>query len=212
MKGCLRGFGCLVLVLAALAAAFLYRDKLAALYRRVRGLPQPAPVVYTPPRPGAAAQGEAALDRLQRRGGPAYVDLTAAQLASLLQRQLAPGPRPVLDSIGVSLGEGRVEVRGSLDMSVLPKEVLGPLASGLGARQPVTAGGTLAVTEGQVWWTIDALRIGDLPVPRAVIQRLLGAMGVPGLRGSAVPIPLPAGVGDLRVTPRYVRAYRASPR
>ncbi len=140
------------------------------------------------------------------------MDLTAAQVAGLLERQLAPGPHPVLDSIGVSLGDGRVAVRGSLDVSVLPREVLGPLAVGLGSRQPVTAGGTLAVTEGQVGWTIDALRIGDLPVPGAVIPRLLRAMGVPGLRGSAVPVPLPAGVGDLRVTPRYVRAYRVSPR
>ena len=210
--GCLRRLGCLVLLVVAVAAAFLYRDRLAAVYRRIRGVRAPAPVVFTPPAPGAAGQAEDALGRLQRPGGPAYVDLTAAQLAGLLQRQLAPGPRPVLDSVAVALDTGRVEVRGSLDVSVLPKALLGPLAAGLGAREPVTAGGTLAVTGGQAWWTIDALRIGDLPMPRAAVSRLLKAMDVPGARGAAIPLPLPAGVGDVRVSPSGVRAYRASAR
>ena len=102
--GCLRRLGCLILLLAAVAAGFLYRDRLAALYRRVRGVPAPAPVVYTPPAPGAAARAEGALDRLAQRGGPAYVDLDASQLAALIARQLGPGPRPVLDSVAVSAG------------------------------------------------------------------------------------------------------------
>ncbi len=62
--GCLRKLGCLVVLLAVLVAGFLYRDRIAALYRRVRGTPAPAPVVYVPPAPGAAARAAADLDRL----------------------------------------------------------------------------------------------------------------------------------------------------
>jgi hypothetical protein len=210
--GCLRRLGCLVLLLAMVAAAYLYRDRLAALYHRLRGIPEPAPIVFTPPAPGAAAKAEGALDRLARRGGPAYVDLDAAQLAGLISSQLAPGPHPALDSIAVALGTDRVEVRGSLDVSVLPRKLLGPLAAALGAREPVTAGGRLSVADGQVWWTIDALKLHDFAFPRPVIPALLGSMGLPGLRGAAIPLPLATGVGDLRVSPAGVRVYRASPR
>ncbi len=210
--GCLRRLGCLVLVLAVVAAAYLYRSRLTALYHRLRGIPEPAAVVFTPPAPGAAAKAEAALDRLVRPGGPAYVDLDAAQLAGLISSQLAPGPHPVLDSIAVALGTDRVEVRGSLDVSVLPKKLLGPMAAGLAAREPVMAGGRLSVADGQVWWTIDALKLHDFDFPRPVIGALLRSMSLPGLRGAAIPLPLATGVGDVRVSPALVRAYRASPR
>jgi len=211
--GCLRRLGCLVLLLAAaLVAGFLFRDRLAALYHRLRGSRAAAPVAYAAPAPGSAARAGAALDGLTRRGGPAYVDLSAAELAGLVAREVSPGPRPVLDSVAVALDSGRVEVRGSVDVAVVPREVLGPLAGGLGARQRVTAAGTLSVAEGQVWWTVDAVHIGDLPVPHAAIPRLLRALGLPGLRGAAIPLPLAAGVGDVRVTPAAVRLYRASAR
>ena len=211
--GCLRRLGCLVILLAAVVAGFLYRDRIVAVWHRIRGVPAAAPVAYATPAPGAARKGEAALELLARRGGPAYVDLTATELASLVEEQLeGPGGR-VLDSVGVALGDGHVEVRGSLDVSALPRRLLGPLAEGLGRREPVLVGGVLAARpDGRVVWTIDELRIRDFPFPRAVIPAILHAMNLTDGKDAGVPIPFSEGVGDVRVSPAGIRLYRAAAR
>jgi len=211
--GCLRRIGCLVILLAAVLAGYLYRDRIVAAYRRLRGAPAPPPIVYVAPTPGAAARAEAALRQLVRPGGPAYVDVTAAELAALIEQQLTgPGSR-VLDSVAVALGDQHVAVRGSLDVSAVPRRLLGPLAEGLGRREPVVAGGTLAAgPDGRVVWTIDELKIRDFPFPHAVIPAILHVMNLTDGKVAAVPIPLPAGVGDVRITPAGIRLYRAAAR
>ena len=211
--GCLRrllaGIGCLV-VLAAVAVRWLYRDRLGVLYRHLRGVSEPAAPTFVAPPPGAAQAAQAALDRFARRGGGGYVDITAAELAGLIERALESGPVHALDSVAVALDSQRVRVRGSLDVTVLPRRVLGPLAAGLGRREPVLAGGTLAVRpDGHLVWTIDELTLRDFPFPRAVIPAILQAMSVTDGKGAAVPIPLPAAVGDVRVSPAGIRLYRA---
>jgi len=210
--GCLRRLGCLVILLAAVVAGFVFRDRIAALYRRVRGAPEPPPLVYVPPTPGAAAAAETALAGLARRGGPAYVDVTAAQLAAIIEEQLGPGRR-VLDSVAVALGDQRIEVRGSLDVSAVPRRLLGPLSEGLGRREPVTAGGTLtALPDGHVVWTIDQLKVREFPFPGAVIPAILKVMNLTDGKGAAVGVPLPPGIGDVRVSRQGIRVYRAAPR
>jgi hypothetical protein len=215
--GCLKnvfaGIGCLVVLAAAAVAGYHYRGELAALYRRLRGHPASPPTTFVAPRAGDAARADSALAALARRGGPAYVDVTAGELASLIARPLEQGPRRVFDSVAVGLGEERIEIRGSLDVGVLPRRLLGPLREGLGRYEPVRAGGTLAVApDAHVYWTVDRLMIREFAFPRAAIPAIVDALGIPGVRGAAVPIPLPPGVGDLRVRPAAVRAYRASPR
>jgi hypothetical protein len=213
VKSAFAGIGCVVVLAAAAVAGFVYRDHIAGLFRRVRGVPEPPPAVYVAPTPGAAAKAETALERLTRRDGVAWVDITAAELAALIERQLGGSAGRVLDSVAVALGDQHVQVRGSLDVSVLPRRLLGPLAQGLGRREPVLAGGTLsAQPDGRVVWTIDELRIHDFPFPRSVIPAILHAMSLTDGKGAAVPIPLPAGVGDVRVSPAGIRVYRAAPR
>jgi hypothetical protein len=213
LKRLLAGIGCLVVLVAAALAAWVYRDRLAAAYRRVRGIRDPAPVVYATPAAGGAARAAARLGELARRGGPAYVDLSAGDLAAVIDRELARAPRRALDSVAVALGEQRVRVRGSLDVSVLPRALLGPFARVLGPREPMTAGGRLsAPARGRVTWTVDELAIRDFRFPASVIPAIVRELRVPGARGAAIPIPLPAPVGDVRVSPRAVRLYRASPR
>jgi hypothetical protein len=213
LKRLLTGIGCLVVLLAAALAGWIFRDRIAALYRRVRNLPEPAPMVYAMPAEGGAARAAERLGELARRGGPAYVDLSAGDLAALIDRQLAMAPRRALDSVGVALGDERIQVRGSLDMSALPRRLLGPLSHGLGEREPVVAGGTISVPAGgRVVWTIDDLTIRDFSFPKSVIPAVVDALHVPDARGAAVPIPLPALIGDVRVSPAGVRAYRASAR
>ncbi len=222
--GCLRrvigALGCLVILAVAALAVWVFRDRLAAMYHRLRGGARPpAPVVYAPPAPGGAARADSALARLSRRGGPAYVDLTAGELAALIVRELGSPGRRVFDSVAVALGDQRVSVRGSLEVSRLPRRLLGPLADGLGRREPLVAGGTLGVDPGgRMMWTIDELKVRDFPFPRSVMPAIVHELGLAGARGAAVPIPIPQGrdgrvvVGDVRVTAARVRLYRASPR
>lgn len=215
--GCLRnllaGVGCLVVLLVAAVAAYVYRDQLAHLYRRVHGIPERPPVVYVLPLPGGAARAEAALRDLGRPGGPAYVDIAPAELAALIDRELARAPRRVFDSVAVALSDQRVLVKGSLDVSEVPQRLLGPLAEGLGRHEPVLAGGALAAApDGRLRWKVDQLVIRDFPFPAAVIPAIIRAFGIAGARDGALPIPLPAPVGDVRVRASGVRLYRTVPR
>ena len=212
LKNVLAGIGCLVVLVAAAVVGFLYRERLAHLWRRARGVPEPPPVVYVLPSAGGAARAEAALRELARRGGPAYVDIAPAELAALIDRELARAPRRVFDSVAVALSDQRVQVKGSLDMSLVPQRLLGPLAEGLGRREPVTAGGVLAVgPDGTVRWTLDQLVIREFPFPKSVIPAIVRSFGLADSRDGAVAIPLPVPVGDVRVSPSGVRLYRASP-
>jgi hypothetical protein len=209
--GLLKGIGCLVVLIAAAVLGFIYRERLTALYRRVRGIPEPPPAVYVMPSPGGASQAEGALRSLARGGGPAYVDVTPEELAALIERQIAGSGHRVFDSVAVALGDQRIQVRGSLDVSVMPKRLLGPLAEGLGRREPVVAGGTLSVApDGRLLWAIDQLKIRDFPIPRSVIGAIVRSLGVSAAPGAVVAIPLPSGIGDVRVSPSGVRVYRAA--
>lgn len=215
LKNILAGVGCLVVLLAAAVAGFLYRDRIAHLYRKLRGIPERPPAVYVLPAAGGAARADAALRALVRRGGPAYVDIAPAELAALIDRQLARAPHRVFDSVAVALEESdqRVLVRGSLDVSELPQRLLGPLSEGLGRHEPVTAGGVLSAgPDGRLRWTVDQLVIREFPFPKSVVPAVIRSLGVVGARDAAVPIPLPAPVGDVKVSASGVRLYRAGPR
>lgn len=211
--GCLRALfvqiGCLVALVAAAVFGFIYREQVVAVYRRLRGLPPPAvEVTWTPPGPGDADRAAATLGRLAGRGGPAYVDLTAGELAALIEAGLRRAPRRLVDSVAVGLAAGEILVRGVVDLTQVPPRLLGPLAGGLGRHEPVRIGGTLAAdTAGAVWWTITVLQVRDFPFPRSTIPALLRALRVEA-REAAVELPLPAPVGDARVDARRVRVYR----
>ena len=211
--GCLKALfvqvGCLVLLVAAVVLGFLYRREISGAYHRLRGEKPPAVVSYVAPAPQGGAGAEAALARLGRRGGPAYVDLTAAAIAALLDRDLVRGSSRIFDSVQVALDSNVVLVRGQLDLARLPRGFLGPLASSFSGREPVEAGGALvAASDGAVRWKPDRLRIRDFPFPRRVIPALLRSLHVAAPGDSGLALPGVRGVGDVRVTPERVRLYR----
>ncbi len=213
LRNLLAGVGCLVVLVALAALAFVFRGRLDHFYRHLRGLPERAPVVYVQPSAGGAAHAEAALRDLARGGGPAYVDISPGDLAALLDRELARLPRRVFDSLTVALDSPRVLVKGTLDVSALPQRLLGPLGEGLGRYEPVAAGGPLAAgADGRLRWTVDQLTIRDFPFPRSVIPALIRSFAMTRAADAAVPIPLAAPVGDVRVSAAGVRLYRAASR
>jgi hypothetical protein len=210
--GCLKAMfvraGCAVMLVVALIAAFIYREQILEYSRQWRGS---TGEVYVAPAPDGASKARAAFDRLERRGGPAYQDLTAADLASLVEAALARTGRRVLDSVRVALLEGEIRVAGSLDLSGVPRHLLGPLSGAMHEREPAAIGGPLSVdSSGHLVLTVTYLKLRDFPFPRGTIPRILGAAHVPGAQGARVPLPGPATVGDVRVTSSYVRVYRSA--
>jgi hypothetical protein len=212
--GCLKALvvqvGCLLLLVAAAVLAFLYRKPLWDAYHRWRGGKPPAAAAYAAPPSDAASARRAsdALARLARAGGPAYVDLTAADVAALLDRDLVRGSGRVFDSVSVALDSNTVLVKGLLDLSRLPHDFLGPFSGSFNGREPVEAGGALLTgSAGTLRWVPDRLRIRDFPIPKKGIPVLLRSLHVDAAQGG-VTLPGVTGVGDVRVTPDRVRLYR----
>ena len=210
--GCLgalvRQIGCLVLLVAAVVLAVLYRRPLWEAYQRIRGARPPVAAVYEAPGPGGARAAAERLAGLSRPGGPAYVDLSAADVAALLDRDVVRASDRLFDSVRVALDSDVVMVRAVLDLSRLPHDFLGPLSGSFDAREPVETGGALlASAGGTVRWVPDRLHIRDFPIPRQGIPSLLRSLHVASPDGG-VTLPGITGVGDVRVVPERVRVYR----
>jgi hypothetical protein len=199
--GCLfapfRALGCLVII-AAVAGAWLYRDRIMEIGGRVlRG--EPAPDVASG-RPGtrALAAARARADSLTR-GRADSVVLSAAETASLIGAGLAPMVRSQLDSLEVSLHPDRIELGAVLATGRLPRNVVGPFGIALRERERVRASGGLAVLKpGAGEWTIDRIEVRGVPLPSDAVPVLLERVfGEPGRR--SVTVMLPRGVGAVRV-------------
>jgi hypothetical protein len=198
----------LLLFVAALALAWLYRDRLGdmgrAAWREATG--RPAPAVDTGmPSPAALERAERKVESLARADS---VILTAEETASLFQRGLEPYSRAFFDSIQVRLGAGTIGVTTIVRTDRLPSGLLGPFGGALREREPVSADGPVRVTEpGRGVWEVRRLQFRDIPLPRDAIPRLLGRATGDSAR-SEVPLALPARVGAVQVRPEGVTLYR----
>lgn len=214
--GCLRSLiaqvGCLVVLVALVFFGWVYREQVADVVRRLRGQPPKADVVWVQPA-ADTAEAQEALAQLARRGGPAYVDLTAADVGALLDAALARTGRRVVDSVRVGLLADELRIGGSLDLSGVPRSALGPFQGVLGSREPVVIGGPLAVdSAGRLVMRVTTLRVKDFPFPRSTIPALVRQLRIPGVEGNAVPVPGITGAGDVRITADRVRFYRSAQR
>lgn len=208
----LRTLGCLVVVVAALLIGALYHREILDLVDRWRGKPG---AVFAPAAPPAAAHLDpaAALASLGRPNGPPYVDLTAADLATLVQAALTRERAHAFDSVQVALLDNEVRVRGSIDLHDVPRSTFGPFANLIGEREPAAIGGPLSVdSAGQLLLTVTSLKVGQFPLPRATIPRILAAAHLPGARDASVPLPVGQRFGDVRVSPAAVRLYKRTAR
>jgi hypothetical protein len=200
-----------IILLALVIVAWTYRREIMGYIDAWRGHKGATYVPAAPAQPGA--DRGASMARLNERGGPAYQDYTAAQLATIISAALGGEGRRVFDSVQVALLENEVRVRGSLDTRAVPRSLLGPFASVLGDREPAAIGGPLSVdSTGRLMMTVTYFAVKDFPFPRNMIPRLLQAAKIPGASGSSVPIPTGTTLGDVRVSPEHVRFYRPGAR
>jgi hypothetical protein len=199
-----------LLILALVAAGWLYRDRLLEWGRGVTGTPRASVSIGTPS-PAALARARAALARLEQ-GQADSVVLDADASASLMAQALGPVVGGQMDSLRVRLSDGRVGFDASLRTARLPRELLGPLAIAVRSREPIAATGAVRMVEpGMAEWDIDRLSVRDIPLPRETVPRLLArAFGDSARR--TLPLALPQVVRELRVRPEGVTLYSRSVR
>lgn len=215
-KNLLAGIGCLTVVTVGGIVGWHYRAQLGGLYRSIveRRSPASAPgsgtdTVPSTGRPSAQALDSARRkrDALARPNGPAYVTLTADEMAALVASGVGPAGRAALDSITVTLGDDRFEFRAVLKTQVLREALPGPLAGILGAREPISVSGPARVAaKGAVAWEPDSFVVRSFPFPRSAVPVLVNKLT--GRPDGIVPIPVPTTVGDLRIRPDGVTFYR----
>jgi hypothetical protein len=166
----------------------------------------------------ASERGRQAVSRLAAGKGPAVVTLGATEFAGAMLDSLTAQLPPSTDSVQVRADGNELQIRASVKLGDLGgKAVLGPLASMVGDRERLTLGGTIepGSAPGVAQFTLTRVRIGDFALPGPVVPRLVQAIRRGGkgatAGASALPVRLPAGVGDVRVARGRITLYRSAP-
>jgi hypothetical protein len=225
MFGCLRRLTSLVVLAAVAAGLYLFRDtwypRARAMLAAAKAAPVPGDSASASPADtgwtvltfGRAERGRAALSKLQARGGPAFVSIDPAELASAWMDSLSTQLPQSADSLQVKVQGSELLLSARVRLGDLGgRTVLGPLAGMVGERERVILGGTVerADSAGMARFALTRVRVGSFDVPGPVVPRLVAALRK-GRTGNALLVPLPEGVGDVRVSRGRVTLYRAAP-
>ena len=202
------------MLIVCVVLGWVYRAQVDALYHRL--LPPPAPpAVVTParqasepghPSPAALQTARQKEDAISRPGGPGVVVLSPDEVASLVQAGLVPQARQALDSISVTFGTDRFTLEARVKTAVFGPS-LGSLAGMFNPYEPLKLGGPAEVKRpGRIAWSPDQLVIKNFPFPRSTVPTLVRELT--GQTDGAIPIVVPATVGDLKIRPDGVSFYR----
>ena len=203
---CLGRLILLAALLAAAAAAWLYRDDLRR-WADQQLHPAIAAARIGHPSPGALRSAMAKLDSLQRTRQDSVV-LTANEMASLLAQGTTFLPGISFDSISVELGDRTTRIRTLVDSASIPARWRA-LIPGRPARfEEVVIGGTLTpVHAGLAELQLQHLTVHGIPLPSDLIARLATHASGRGSDGR-LEVVLPPTVGGFRVRPDGVAIYR----
>lgn len=214
---CLGRLGCLVVLVILAIAGWLTRDMWMSKVRRGR-VPDSAEAGAAGWQRATAdggARAAAQLKRLESKTGPAFVNVTPADLAAYIIKELSRTLPASADSIEAAAIGDRLYVRMRIRTADLgAKEALGPMAALLGERERVQMGGTLRIIRpGFGELQVKEFRIRDLAVPRAVIPRMIRQITrgerAPELSPDGLPLTTPPYIGDVRVSDGRITLYKA---
>jgi hypothetical protein len=216
--GCLFRLGCLCVLLVAGVVGWFTRDRWmpARIRDRVDG---PARRVAEAPtwRPlsdAAADSTRAALAKLNTKTGQVYQTLSGTALTSYVFRQIAPSLPPSTDSLRAMVVDDQVRLRAIVPLKELGGAgALGSIGGMFGNEEPVEMSGTLRVIHpGLAEYRVRDVKVHDLSLPRSLIPGLIKrfdrADRPAGLDADALPLPIPAYVGDIRVANGKVTLYK----
>lgn len=220
MFGCLRRIGCFFIVCIAAVAAYLMRDRWMPYLPRFGNAPRATAEAEGPPwepvSDDAADRARRAIESLGRRNGPVFVNLPPGDLASYFYIALAQQLPPSADSIEARTVGNRMYVRAVISLDDFKAaDALGPLAGIVGRRERLQMGGTFAVVRsGLAQFLVEEIKLGQLPIPRGGIPKLLrqirrGSMP-PGVADNGLPFVIPTYLGDARVADGKVTLYKTT--
>ncbi len=216
MFGCLRRLGCLlVLLVAAAAAAWYFRDRIPWPERSAEDVARDS--VWEPITDEGAARARRAVQSLGAPNGPAFTTVRPGDLASYffiaLSRQLPPSA----DSISAAVIGERVYVRAIVALRDFKSlEGAGGFAGFLGDRETLKLGGRFDVVRpGLAQFLVEDVKLRELSLPRRMIPRLMREVrrgAVPdSVAENGLPFEKPPFVGDVRASKGRVTIYRATP-
>jgi hypothetical protein len=219
MFGCLRRIGCLFVLCIAAVAAYLVRDKWMPYLPRMGNTSTPtagAGPAWEPVSDEAAARARKAIESLGRKSGPVFVDLEPGDLASYFYIAFASQLPPSADSIEARAVGNRMYVRAIVALDDFKAAgALGPLAGMVGRREPLEMGGTFAIVRpGLAQFLVEAVRLGELPIPGGAIPKLLRQVRrgtvPPGVAENGLPFVVPTYLSDARVANGKITLYKTT--
>lgn len=214
MIGCFRRIGCLVVLLIVAAVLWFTRGRWE---RRLFGERAPATAQWTPVSDSGSAEATAAIRSLAASQGPAFVNLTAGQLGALLLARAGDRLPASLRDAQLSIVGDRVLLRGSVQLDdIKGLDAFGSLGNLTDRRETIEVGGTLDVVRpGLAEFVVRSAQLGELPLPQAAIPKVMNRLWKgerpAGVSPSALPVPLPKSIGDVRVARGRITLYRATP-
>ena len=223
MFGCLRRIVVLFVLCVAAVAAYLTRDRWIGYVPWLKSAPRAATTAadgakWEPVSDGGAARARQAIESLGKKSGPVFVSLDPGDLASYFYIALAQQLPPSADSIEATTIGSRMYVRAVISLDDFKAaDALGPLSGFVGRREPLRMGGTFAlVRPGLAQFLVEDVRLGELPIPRGGIPKLLrqirrGSMP-PGVAENGLPFVVPNYVADARVADGNITLYKTTPK
>jgi hypothetical protein len=209
--GCIARLGCLVLLVILGVCAWFTRDRW--LPERYRSKPPAVSAANWQPVTNAGAERtRLALDRLSQPRGPVFQALSAGDVASLAFSELSKRVSGAADSVAARIDGDRMSMRASVRTAEL-KGKLGPLAGMLRDREAVELTGTFSMLRpGLGAFNVQEAKLGRISLPQGMIPRLIKEVDrgsrPEGLPDTALPLPVPGYVSDIRIANGKVTLYK----
>lgn len=209
----MRAFGCLVMVLLAVAAGWFLRDRINFRDRDTPTLSDTA-VVWEPITTEGADRAKKAVEDLGARAAPVFASLRPGDVSSYIFVALARQLPPSAEKIESAVIGDRLHVRASVKLSDFGGAgALGPLAGFLGERETMQLGGYFHVIRpGLAEFRVTDLRLGTFTVPTNLIPRLIRGFSKgprpDGVAADGLPLVVPEYLADVRIAGGRVVLYR----
>jgi hypothetical protein len=206
-----------VVLAAIVVGLWITQDTWMHFIRRTSPAPEAAVErVWQPLSPEAAARGKRAIDGLASARGPVYANLSANEIASYVVQAAGSAFPASADSVEAAVIGDVLYVRAIVPTKDIARSgVLGPLAGLLNEREKVSLGGSFHVIRpGLSEFQLRDVKLRQFSVPPAAIPRLVHQITkgkkTPGVADSALPVPTPAALADVRIANGRVTLYKTT--
>jgi len=215
--GCIARLGCLFMLVALAVGGWFTRDMWLPRLMKHPNHPNPPVGVTTAERweplsDAAADTTRAALRRLNELRGQVFETLSPAALASYIYREVAKRLPTAADSVEAMANGDKLSMRAVIAVSNLPGAI-GDAVGIVHDRERVELTGTLGVVKPGVGeFEVTDARIHGLPIPKGMIATLIDRVAPgprpAGMDPTALPLPIPRYIGDIRVANGKITLYK----